>query len=202
MFFRHKNSIFLSSDFSFLISISNSQHNEVLVRNFQFAYLKHSRQNIFNFFLRTSRFFSIFVLISLLKAFTATAQNVVCEKIEINHWPHAGSTKTCTLKEVTIDQLDARINSSIDEAMVGLDFHSNKKVFYLPIDVHEIFPGLQVYSASHCSIKKITRRNFMQLKKMKVIWLTGNQIERISSDAFDDLTAMVELQMSEKVKVQ
>lgn len=38
----------------------------------------------------------------------------------------------------------------------------------------------------------------MNLKKMLVMWLTNNQIEKIPSDTFDDLTSLVELQLSKK----
>lgn len=40
----------------------------------------------------------------------------------------------------------------------------------------------------------------MNLKKMVVIWLTKNEIEKIPSDAFDDLTSMMELGLSENVE--
>lgn len=85
--------------------------------------------------------------------------------------------------------------------MVALDLQHNKKVFYLPIDVFETYPDLQAYAANDCSVKKVNRRNFMQLTKMLVIWLTRNLIEKIPSDTFEDLTLLVELQLRKNLSI-
>ena len=87
-----------------------------------------------------------------------------------------------------INRNDFRINQLMDDEIGWLDFRSFlTKVEFLPIFINETYPRLQVVSASNCAIKEIRKENFVNLHYMTIIWLEGNQIEKIKSDTFDGL---------------
>lgn len=128
------------------------------------------------------------------------AKEVKCEKIVDTNWIFSvGKQKTCQMWQITIiDSPDVTISSDRDEYMGALHFNNNKNISFLPVKVSENFPYLLAY-AGHCSVKEIYLENFEGLRKLKVLNLIGNQIEKISNDTFDDLTALERLYLG-KVK--
>lgn len=77
-----------------------------------------------------------------------------------------------------------------DSSITGLLFNKNKNIFYLPVFVNEKLPNLFSYSAQACSLTEITKLNFNGLKKLKALWLPNNQIKKITSDTFEDLSSL------------
>lgn len=86
-------------------------------------------------------------------------------------------------------------SSQYDGSIEAFTFESNKNVFYLPIMVGEKFPKLLSYYA-RCSIKELFRENFMGLNQLQGLRLDYNQIEKISSDTFVDLTSLRMIRLS------
>lgn len=119
------------------------------------------------------------------------AMEIACEKIGEGNWGDpVGEAKICLMHQSTIiDKSDFKILTR-DESINALDFNNNKKIEFLPIKVFENFPHLLGYSARGCSIKEVSKKNFENLNKLKVLWLGDNQIEKIPSDAFEDLSAL------------
>lgn len=104
--------------------------------------------------------------------------------------------KTCLMDETTtIDEENKKI-STYDETVTGLFLRVNRKISFLPIDVAENFPNLEAYNAVLCSITKISKRNFKDLSKLKAFYLYGNQIEKIPTDALNDLNELEFLSLS------
>lgn len=101
------------------------------------------------------------------------------------------------MDKVTINSLGVKISMQKDNEMVTLNLRFNKKISYLPIEIHEIFPSLIIIEANDCQIKSVTKANLRSLDKIKILWLNNNRIEKISSDAFEDLTSLIELGLSE-----
>ncbi|CRL03220.1 CLUMA_CG016747, isoform A [Clunio marinus] len=116
-------------------------------------------------------------------------REVSCETIDYLQWEVAGVHTTCIVNTASIDVKEFTFASRI-ENITGLDFDANKKVEYLPIFIHEKFPNLEALSAYDCSIKEISKESFKELNKLKVLWLSGNQIQKIESDVFKDLTLL------------
>lgn len=52
-----------------------------------------------------------------------------------------------------------------DEFIGELKFEHNKKIFYLPVSVGEVFLNLLVYNANFCAVKKFSKANFKGLNK-------------------------------------
>lgn len=96
-----------------------------------------------------------------------------------------------------IDSQGFRIASAKNETIGGLDFELNKNVSFLPVYVNEAFPDLVTFFASSCSIKTISKENFRNLSKLKVLCLNNNQIEIIQNDVFKDLTSLERLTLGE-----
>lgn len=91
--------------------------------------------------------------------------------------------------------------STHDKSIGALVFYSNTNIFYLPVGVDQSFPNLLGYEAEHCAIKIISRQNFKRLKKLKFLFLAHNQIEKISSNTFNDLKYLTRLDLSENFSI-
>lgn len=118
-------------------------------------------------------------------------QVVSCEFIVDINFSYVGRQKTCIMEKRTrINSADFTIASSLNENVGGLRFNLNKKVSFLPIDVYKKFPNLVGYSAQFCSIKLIRRENFINLAKLKSLWLNRNLISEIPTNTFDDLESL------------
>lgn len=115
------------------------------------------------------------------------ANELTCNTTGIGGW-NLGLLKTCSIK-TAIDS-DGFTFSSVHEELLGLWLGVNEKTVFLPIKVNENFPNLIAYAATECSIKTIERKNFEKLNKLKVVRLEINQIEKISSDTFEDLLSL------------
>ncbi|KAG5669370.1 hypothetical protein PVAND_017257 [Polypedilum vanderplanki] len=77
------------------------------------------------------------------------------------------------------------------------DKKGKQDIFHLPINVIKIFPNLLAYFAHHTKVKKLTRENFKEMKKLDQLNLHTNEIEEIDDDAFDDLIKLEYLNLSE-----
>lgn len=114
-----------------------------------------------------------------------SAEEVACEKIELKYFDSA-QEKSCLMnKKTSINSEDFTILPVTDEdgLVVELFFSENKKIKFLPVAVNERFPRLW--------------DNFRFLTTLKELHLNGDQIERLSSDVFTDLTNLETLKLSE-----
>jgi Leucine-rich repeat (LRR) protein len=98
----------------------------------------------------------------------------------------------------SINSTGVTIHSDQDDDMKRLSLSNNKNIFYLPENIDEDFPNLMRYNAKRCSITAITKKNFKGLSKLTKLNLWGNQIERITSETFKDLTDLEVLSLGEK----
>lgn len=103
----------------------------------------------------------------------------------------------CVIRNSTIDSDNFSISSKRNES-VALDFFQNKNVSYLPKHLRNTFPKLHQIHAKACSIKAIFSYNFKNLTMLTFLDLSYNQIERIESDSFNDLTSLEQLFLSKK----
>lgn len=69
----------------------------------------------------------------------------------------------------------------------------NKHLFFLPENISTTYPNLNALSAELCSIKEISKLNFHGLKELKSLWITGNPLQRIASNTFEDLESLERL---------
>lgn len=108
------------------------------------------------------------------------------------------SKKTCQVDtSAVIDSDDFTISSDYDDDVDGIDYSSNKKIQYLPVNPATIFPNLAIISASGCSIKSLSRQNFDGLRKLRALYLESNKIERVNSDTFKNLDELEQIFLSE-----
>lgn len=66
-------------------------------------------------------------------------------------------------------------------------FANNTNIKYLPIQVNERFPNLELYNAENCAVAEVSKENFKDLILMETLNLAGNVIEEVKSDTFEDL---------------
>lgn len=123
-----------------------------------------------------------------------------CEVVVVDIWHTLKQNlSTCQMEKITkIDGMDATI-AETNYSILGLSFYTNKKVFYLPVDVAERFPNLVAYDASECAIKKISKANFVGLEKLRSLALVENHIEKIYSNTFEDLVELEYLWLCKRI---
>lgn len=79
------------------------------------------------------------------------------------------SVLTCEIRTEGIKFDGAKILSKINLHVEGLEFGHNKNMFFLPVNVSEVFPNLKEYAAHHTSIQTISKSNFMNLMTLLLI---------------------------------
>lgn len=119
---------------------------------------------------------------------------LICEtllqKVRGTDFPSSGDH--CLMNgSAVIYKKDETFHFMLDRSVIGLDFNNNKKIEYLPVKVHRVFPNLKEYMADHCSIREISRKNFEKLYEIKAIMLEHNQIEKLPSDTFTELPLLL-----------
>lgn len=140
---------------------------------------------------------SLCILVLAVLSSKAEASQLRCEKTENVGWGDVGTQKTCRMKEISeINSPSSIISLPPDNSVTGLDLGYNKKINHLPIKVYETFPNLVLYMANDCSLKTISRLNFENLTKLKSLWLSNNQIEKVDSRIFESLLSLQWLHLS------
>lgn len=131
----------------------------------------------------------------------AATNSVPCESKKSSKWLYdAGTHRTCSMTESTsIDSFGFTIKSNRDETITGLDLESNKNILFLPIRVDRSFAKLVAYNANGCSLKSLSKENFKNLRFLKHLWLGENEIVKIYSDTFVDLSSLVDLALCKKI---
>lgn len=146
---------------------------------------------------------TIILLVFIIKTFTIVAANrVSCEvNVLINIYDDSElqDPSTCLMNDGTrIDSEGFTINPTNNQ-IKKLLFSYNKKIFYLPMRLGGQFLNLENIEANYCSIATISKENFANLRKLRVLGLSGNQIEIIFCDTFKDLTELRILNLSKVI---
>lgn len=143
--------------------------------------------------------FATFVLL-ILALHQLNASEVQCEKKQTFLSRQTSEPiKICFMDNVTtIDATGFNI-LPMDDTVEGLRFEENKKIRYLPEKVVETFPNLMIYWAQSCSLTEISKKHFKSLIFLRELFLGRNQIERIISNTFEDLTSLERLELRKKI---
>lgn len=150
----------------------------------------------------SSRKFAVILLTLVITISPAQAlsSKVSCEKVESLNWNHVSAQRTCYMDRVTmIDSPTIAILDSHDDTIGGLRFYMNAKISFLPIKVFKSFPNIVVYNAEGCSIKSTSHENFEKLRRLKVLLLNDNEIEKLDAYIFDDLVSLEWLVLRKKM---
>jgi hypothetical protein len=95
--------------------------------------------------------------------------------------------------KTSIDVEGATFSAPKDDSIKALNFWYNTKIKFLPVRVAETFPSLTAYMAAGCSLKKISKENFRNMDRLKLLWLQNNQITIINGNTFEDLHELEQL---------
>jgi Leucine-rich repeat (LRR) protein len=83
-----------------------------------------------------------------------------------------------------------------NEAISRIVIKSEGNVKFLPVGISDIFPNLIEYFARHNPIRKVSKKNFQGMVKLKKLDLYDNSIETIEVNAFDDLISLKKLELA------
>lgn len=96
--------------------------------------------------------------------------------------------KNCLVHENTVINIDdVSFLLTSDYTIDGINFNANKKIQFLPVKIFQSFPNLRGYFAGNLNVSKVSHKNLQRLAKLEVLYLNGNQIEKMKSDTFEGL---------------
>jgi Leucine rich repeat len=125
------------------------------------------------------------------------SKEIGCESFKNGSWTFEGRDHICYMTvKTSINSNDVKIVPNGDEMITALTFFENRKIHYLPVDIFKSFPNLTEILGHSCSIRSLYKSSFRSLRNLKELWLVDNQIEKINSDTFEDLTALEWLDLS------
>ena len=93
----------------------------------------------------------------------------------------------CNIFNQTIDTGNFSIAHEKSEEVQGFII-LHPKVKFLIKNIAETFPNLVAYTAWGCSVKRINKHYFKNLRNLTYLQLETNKIETIAADSFKDLT--------------
>lgn len=141
-------------------------------------------------FLRREFVFLLFLIFSLFS--TKSAIELSCEKTKYDDF-----LGTCFMKNTAINARKITIKRNESHNLTTINLFNNPNTTYLPEDLHESFPALELMWSGRCRIKTIEKKNFEKLSTLKVLDLSYNRISQIDSGTFDDLVSLSYLHLGE-----
>jgi Leucine-rich repeat (LRR) protein len=94
---------------------------------------------------------------------------------------------TCRIENQTINDNEYSISTPSHLLVYGFSIANDKKVKFFPGDLAEKFSLLMAVQAFNCSLERIDAKVFKNLRKLKFVTLSRNEISTIDSNAFTDL---------------
>lgn len=136
-------------------------------------------------------------VIFLLIKFEMDAKELTCDFVK-KYFTRTDYEIGCAFNGSTvIDSDNYEISNAKNETVLSMSLENNKNVAFLPIRVFRSFPNLKIYSATSCSISKISKEHFGGLFNLSEISLMDNQIVVINSDTFQELPLLYKLNLRE-----
>lgn len=125
--------------------------------------------------------------------------SVDCESVSVQNLYHEKMFQVaiCNMNEMTvINETNVPIYTSQSSNIRHLIFTANHNIQYLPVKIYKAFPELVVIEANSCEIKEISRKNFKNLRLLKVLKLSSNQITTIEGGIFDENPILTHIDLS------
>lgn len=122
-------------------------------------------------------------------------------KVEKSLWFHISIANTTCTTEIEyensfIDQVHFRnLGNSTEDVMIETVQVSQITMMFLPLNLGEKFNGIKNLSIVETGLLKIRKESFKNLKKLKILNLSGNLIVDLPDGIFDHLTQLEELNL-------
>lgn len=104
--------------------------------------------------------------------------------------------KSCLIEYQKIDDDGFTIDGELDDEIENFKIDQNKEVGFLPEKIAEILPRLTRYVARDCAIKHVNEKHFEKLHELEDLNLNENEIDSIAGDSFKDLKKLKVLSLS------
>lgn len=125
------------------------------------------------------------------------SKEIPCELISSGSWINVQPLRTCFIWETTtINTSDVAIVP--DQSIDGLSTNGNAKISEAPIEVAKSFPNLIAYQLGANPIRSVSKEHFLNLRKLRDLYIHDTLIELISSDTFEDLVSLQWLYLRKK----
>lgn len=112
-----------------------------------------------------------------------------CDHFRLFNWTvgsEGNLLTTCYANTAEINSTGFSFSYQKNVSIGAIDMDSNKKIKFLPENPAESFPSIVIYDARNCSIKALTKKNFLGLSSLQRIFLQKNLIVAIDDDTFED----------------
>lgn len=100
-------------------------------------------------------------------------------------------------KNGSITTPDTVLSNPRNDDVDHFEFGDNRKVEYLPINIHDTFPNLAIFNAYACSLKSVSYQHFRGLNKLRQLSLSRNELTSLDEHTFDDLGRVLHLHLTE-----
>lgn len=118
--------------------------------------------------------------------------------IWVHLWKEFGVNLTTYFvrRKTVINSLSFEVSAIRNTEVSGFTIKDSKTIHFLPVKVSEVFPNLLIYEAYNCAINTLSKPNFENLNKLRVIDLQHNQISSFAEDTFHDLHMLIHLDLA------
>lgn len=140
------------------------------------------------------------MLVIAVMFFMATAAQIGSAEVSCEYnYRCVKNYKCCLLTSATVISANNVTIGGLENSEIGgIAFHNNKKIQFLPVNVHKKFINLKYYMASDAAVKEISAVNFQRLFELRYLDLQNNQIEFIPNFCFDGLIMLNQILLGNK----
>lgn len=103
----------------------------------------------------------------------------------------------CQIKDQSIDAPNITIASTGDDHLVNdFSIFNQTDMFFLPDKIGERFPNLIAMGSGFFKIRSLQRSNFFGFRRLRNLYVTNSDLEKIEHDTFQSLDTLVILDLS------
>lgn len=134
------------------------------------------------------RAFITCVLLSSICGIQMAHHEVTCEVQNVFDKGEGKEISECKFDEtIAISEPSATLSNAVDENVKRLLMVDNKNVEYLPQNIGVSFPNLELFDTANCSIKSVTKQNFIGLTALDSMYIHSNKLQSLDENVFSDL---------------
>jgi Leucine-rich repeat (LRR) protein len=97
--------------------------------------------------------------------------------------------------DMAISSDNTKLSNARNEAVTEIKGNNITGLEYLPVDIVDAFPNVQLVNIYFTQIKAVSKKNFHGLSKITTLYLSNNKISSIGEETFDDCQSIFTLDL-------